>query len=269
MIRAAHLAFSILAYALFGVALVWAVLFLTGAGQAPLIDSGRSAPPLAAIGADLALLGLFAVQHSVMARPAFKRALVRVVPRAAERSLFVLLASLVLVLLFAAWAPLPAVMWSVGGAAAAVIALIAWAGWAALVASTFMIDHLDLFGLRQGWRRFRDQAYGGPPFQTRWFYRWVRHPLMTSFLVIFWAAPRMTAGHLLFSAAASAYILVGIRLEERDLARALPEYADYRRRVGGLVPRLRQPEARVDLAGGRGAVERVEVQPGRAGGEQV
>jgi methanethiol S-methyltransferase len=269
MSRAAHLAFSVAAYATFGVALVWAVVFLTGAGRPPLVDTGRSAPPLVAIAVDLGLLGLFAVQHSVMARAGFKRALTRVIPRAAERSLFVLLASLVLLLLFVLWLPLPAVVWSVGGAPAVAVAGIAWAGWAALVASTFMIDHFDLFGVRQGWRRFRGQGYSGPPFQTRWFYRWVRHPLMTSFLVIFWAVPRMTAGHLLFAAAASGYILVGIRLEERDLVRAVPEYAGYRERVGGLVPKLRQPQSGVDLARRGGAVQREEVQPGRIGGEQV
>jgi methanethiol S-methyltransferase len=269
MSRAAHLAFSLLAYATFGVALLWAVLFLTGAGRPPLVDSGPAAPPGLAVLIDTGLLALFALSHSVLARPAVKRALARVVPAAAERSLYVLTAGLVLVLLFGAWRPLPAAVWSIGGPAGALLALLGWLGWAGVVASSFMIDHFDLFGLRQGWHRFRERPYSGPPFQARWLYRWVRHPMMTGFLVVFWATPRMTAGHLLFSVAATGYILVGTRLEERDLLRALPEYAGYRRRVGGVLPKLRQPKSGVDLARRGGAVQRVEVQPGGVGGEQV
>jgi len=235
----AILVFSVVAYAVFGLALVWAVLFLTGVGGAPWVDRGTPEPAAVAAIVDLALLALFALQHSVMARGSFKRRLSQILPQPAERSLFVLAASLVLIALFGFWRPLPGQVWNAPGAAGGALVVIAWGGWIGLVASTFMIDHLDLFGLRQGWRAFRRREYGGPPFQTRWFYRWVRHPLMTSFLVIFWAVPRMTVGHLLFSAAGSGYILVGTWLEERDLTRAIPEYADYRRRAGRLVPRLR------------------------------
>jgi len=243
MSRIAYLAFSVVAYAAFGVSLVWAFVFLTGAGRTPLVDSGRPTPPALALAADLGLLSLFAISHSVLARPAVKGAVSRVLPRAAERSLYVLVAAFVLLLLFWEWRPLPATTWSVGGVGAGVLAFIAWSGWAGVLASSFMIDHLDLFGLRQGWHRFRERPYAGPAFQARWFYRWVRHPMMTCFLVIFWAVPHMTVGHLLFSVAASGYILVGTRLEERDLLRELPEYAGYRVAVGGLVPHLPAPRS--------------------------
>lgn len=235
--RIASAVYSLVAYALFGVALVWAVLFLTGVGGPPLIDQRTAGPLAPALAIDLELLLLLALQHTVMARPGFKTRLARVLPASAERSTFVLAASAVLLLLFVAWRPLPGVVWTATGAPAVILELVGWAGWLALVASTFMIDHLDLFGLRQGWAAFRRATYRAPKFQTRWFYRWVRHPLMTSFLVIFWAVPRLTAGHALFSVAATAYVLVGIWFEERDLARSIPEYAEYRRRVGGLVPR--------------------------------
>lgn len=238
MNRVALLAFGILCYAVFGVALVWAVLFLTGAGGSPLVDSGPAAAPAAAVLVDVALLGLFAVQHSVMARGFAKRAIARLVPSAAGRSTYVLAASLTLLLLFWQWRPLGAELWKASGVLGGLLTAAGWLGWLALVASTFMIDHLDLFGLRQPWQAFRRREYSEPRFQTRWFYRLVRHPLMTSFLVVFWAVPRMTAGHLLFSVAATGYVLVGTWFEERDLLSALPEYADYRRRVGRLLPRL-------------------------------
>jgi len=236
--RFAIAVYSAVAYAVFGLALVGAVLFLTGAGGPPLLDRGTPGPVPPALAVDVGLLLLFALQHTVMARSAFKTRLRRLLPAAAERSTFVLAASGVLLLLFLAWRPLPGVIWNATGWPAVLIAAAGWVGWLALVASTFMIDHLDLFGLRQGWAAFRRTTYREPRFQTRWFYRWVRHPLMTSFLVIFWAAPRLSVGHALFSAAATAYVLVGIWFEERDLRRAIPEYAEYQRRVGALVPRL-------------------------------
>ena len=235
--RRGYVVYSAVAYAAFGVSLVWAVLFLTGVGGPPRVDRGSPAPLLPAVVVDVALLLLFAAQHSVMARAATKSWMRRMVPPAAERSTFVLAASAMLLLLFAAWRPLTGVLWSLSGPAEVLVAGLSWAGWAALVASTFMIDHLDLFGLRQGWSGFRGRAYEEPRFQTRWFYRWVRHPMMSSFVVIFWAVPRMTAGHLLFSMAGTAYIAVGVWFEERDLRRAIPEYGDYARRAGAFVPR--------------------------------
>jgi protein-S-isoprenylcysteine O-methyltransferase Ste14 len=243
--RLGYLVYSAAAYATFAISLAWAVLFLTGLREPPLVDSGRPASALPALTVDATLLGLFALQHSLMSRRATKRLLGRLIPGAAERSTFVLAASAVLLLLFWAWLPLPRVLWQLEGPAAAIVGALGWAGWSALVAATFMIDHLDLFGLRQGWRAFRNRGYAGPRFQTHWFYRWVRHPLMTSFLVIFWAVPRMTVGHALFSLGATAYIAVGIWFEERDLRRVIPEYADYQREVGALFPRPVRHRAQV------------------------
>lgn len=234
-----YLAYGLLAYLVFAAALVWAVLFIGGLGPLPTVDRAASAALPVALAVDLVLLGLFAVQHTVMARPAFKRLEARLLPAGAERSTFVLAASLLLLLLFWQWRPLPGVAWDVRDPLAAGFLWGVYAfGWLFLVASTFMIDHFDLFGLRQSWLAARRRAAGPPSFRTTWLYAWIRHPIMTGFLILFWATPRMTAGHLLFAAASSAYILVGIWFEERDLLRAIPEYADYRGRVGSLLPKL-------------------------------
>jgi methanethiol S-methyltransferase len=234
-----YLAYGLVAYLVFGASLLWAVLFIGGFGPLPTVDRGPAAPAAVAVLIDLLLLGLFAVQHTVMARPAFKRLESRLLPPGAERSTFVLAASLLLLLLFWWWRPLPATVWDVHDPLwAGLIWAVYGFGWLFLLASTFMIDHLDLFGLRQSWQAARRRASVSPEFRIAWLYAWIRHPIMTGFLVLFWATPRMTAGHLLFAGAASAYILVGVWFEERDLLRAIPEYADYRRQVGGLLPRL-------------------------------
>ena len=192
---------------------------------------------------DLAVLGLFAAQHTVMARPWFKRWWTRRIPdRPAERATFVLAASVILALAFWAWRPFGPELWHLSGAAAAVLLTVYAACWAIALAATFLISHADLFGLRQAWLSARGTPYSAPPFFTeRGLYRQVRHPLMTGFVIIFWAAPVMTAGHLLFAAAATAYIGVGIAFEEHDLRLALGEaYASYRVRVPALVPGLRR-----------------------------
>ena len=240
VVKRAYLVYGIAAYTVFGIALLWAVAFI-----APLpvpvpatVDRGPAAPAAAAVLVDLALLGLFAVQHTIMARPAFKRLLTRAVPAGAERSTFVLAASAILLLLFWQWRPLPGVVWATGGAAGAAILAVYAGGWLLVVASTFMIDHLDLFGLRQSLAAARGRRPEALSFRTAWLYAWIRHPIMTGFVVAFWAAPTMTVGHLLFAAAATGYVLVGIWFEERDLVRAIPEYTEYRRRVGALVPKL-------------------------------
>jgi len=204
------------------------------------VDRGPSASVAPAVAIDLALLGVFAVQHTVMARRAFKARLTRIVPPAAERSTFVLAASVALLLLFWQWRPLATVIWNVGGAQAAALWAVYGMGWVVVIGSTFMIDHFDLFGLRQGWLALRRRPYVPLKFQTRWLYSHVRHPLMTGFLIAIWATPRMTAGHLLFAIAATGYILAGVWFEERDLIRDLPAYREYRARVGAFVPRLRR-----------------------------
>jgi protein-S-isoprenylcysteine O-methyltransferase Ste14 len=206
------------------------------------IEDGALESTARALGVDSVLLALFALQHSVMARPGFKRWWTRYVPKSIERSTYVLLASLVLVLLFWQWRPLPQVVWSVESApAAAVLWSIFALGWAMVLVGTFLIQHFDLFGLRQVWLHLRERPYTEVGFRTPFLYKMVRHPIMLGFVLAFWATPRMTAGHLLFSVATTLYILVGIQLEERDtLAAHGPAYADYRRRVPMLVPLARR-----------------------------
>ena len=231
------LGYAAAAYGLFLAVLVYAVGFFAGYAVPRDIDDGvRSGWPLA-VAIDLGLLALFAAQHTVMARPWFKRWLTRVVPGPAERATFVLGASLTLALLFWAWRPFGGVVWTLSGAAAAVLVAVQLAGWAVAVSSTFMISHFDLFGLRQAWLHIRGTGYTPPAFTERGLYRRIRHPLMAGFVIVFWAAPVMTAGHLLFAAAATGYVLAGIWFEERDLLRSLgPAYAAYRARVPALVP---------------------------------
>jgi protein-S-isoprenylcysteine O-methyltransferase Ste14 len=173
-----------------------------------------------------------------MARPAFKRWWTKFVPEPMERSTYVLLSSLALLLLYWQWQPLTGVVWSVTHPAArTAIAAVFWLGWLTLLASTFMIDHFDLFGLRQGWRAFKAVPYTHPPFVQRGLYQHVRHPIMLGFLLAFWATPDMTQGHLLFSIATTAYIVIGILLEERDLVRFIGEsYRQYQQRVPMLLP---------------------------------
>ena len=235
--RALYAIYALFAYLVFGAALVLAIAFLTWPAG-PLVDHGPKAPPALAVAIDVALLGLFAAQHTAMARKSFKRTVTRLLPVAAERSTFVLAASSVLIVLVLEWRPLPSVVWSLPGTFGDAVLVIGVGGWLLLVSATFMIDHFDLFGLKQGWLAARGRRYAYPAFQSRWLYAWVRHPIMTGFLIVFWAVPRMTVGHLLFSAAATGYILVGVRFEERDLTEQLLGYESYRRRVGAFLPRL-------------------------------
>ena len=221
------------------------------------VDVGRSGTPVAlAIAIDLGLVLLFGLQHSVMARIGFKAWLRRRLPASAERSVYVLLASAMLVLLFWQWRPLPTVLWSASSAPGQ---LLGWsvfaAGFGLVLVSTFLIDHFDLFGLRQVWRQFAGRAETAHRFVTPWLYRVVRHPLYLGFLLAFWGGPVMTLGHALFAAAMTAYILVAIRFEERDLVRTLGQrYADYRQRVPMLLPTLRPfpPEATTDAIAAEG-----------------
>jgi protein-S-isoprenylcysteine O-methyltransferase Ste14 len=187
---------------------------------------------------DVLLLGVFAVQHSVMARPAFKRWWTRFVPSSIERSTYVVLASAALLLLYWQWRTLPAVIWDVHLQAGRVaLWALFWLGWATVFSASFMVNHFDLFGLRQVYLVWRGKSYSDIDFRVRFLYRLVRHPLMLGFLIAFWAAPTMTVGHLLFSVATTGYILVALQLEERDLVAALgDQYRDYRREVPRLLP---------------------------------
>jgi methanethiol S-methyltransferase len=231
------LGYAAAVYGLFVAVLVYAVGFFAGYAAPKDIDDGvRSGWPLA-VAIDVGLLALFAVQHTVMARPGFKRWLTRAVPGPAERATFVLAATLTLALLFWAWRPVGGVIWTLSGPASAVLLAVQLAGWGVALGSTFMISHFDLFGLRQAWLHVRGTGYTPPAFTERGLYRRIRHPLMAGFVIVFWAAPVMTAGHLLFATAATGYILAGIWFEERDLVRSLgPAYASYRASVPSLIP---------------------------------
>lgn len=205
------------------------------------MDSGAEGPLARALLVDLALLGAFAVQHSVMARPAFKRAWTRIVGDPVERSTYVLLASLALLLLFWQWRPIGGVVWRIEAPLGrGLLYAVCAAGWLTVLASTFLIDHFDLFGLRQVWLHLRGRPYERTPFRTPGLYRWVRHPLYVGWFLAFWAAPTMTVAHLVFALATAGYILAAIQLEERDLVAAHGDaYCRYRRTVPMLVPRLR------------------------------
>lgn len=234
--------YAVVAYAAFLGALGWAVTFLADLHLPRGIDDGVRHRTVPAVLADAALLLLFAAQHSVMARSGFKRRLRRFLPAAAERSTFVLASSLVLLLLLWQWQPMRGRVWDLP-AAGAVWALCA-AGWVVAVSSTFLVDHTEFFGLRPALSGVRGLPSGRVPFRERGLYAWVRHPMMLGLLVAFWATPQMTAGHLLFAAAASAYIAVGLRFEERELVREVGEvYRDYASRVPAIVP-LRPPAGR-------------------------
>lgn len=205
------------------------------------LDRGPDASLFAALLTDIALIALFGVQHSVMARRGFKRAWTRVVPKQAERSIYVLAASAALIALFAFWRPIPEILWSVEGLAAAVLWGLFALGWLIVLLSTFLINHFELFGLQQAWFHTRGREAAPPQFRQPLFYRFVRHPLYAGFFLAFWATPMMSYGHLLLALGMSAYMLVAIRYEERDLVSLSGrEYEDDRHRVGMLTPRLRR-----------------------------
>jgi protein-S-isoprenylcysteine O-methyltransferase Ste14 len=231
-------AYSVVAYGAFLAATAWSTAFLADWQLPRGIDHGARHPAAAAVAVDLALLLLFAVQHTAMARAGFKAWLTRRVPHGLERSTYVLASSAVLALVLAARQPIGGSVWDLHGVAAGAAWTAFAIGWTIAISSTFMIDHLDFLGLRAAHRHARGLARVAPPFRERWLFALVRHPLMLGLLIAFWSTPHLTGGHLLFAAASSGYIAVGIRFEERDLHRELGDvYADYAERVPALVPR--------------------------------
>jgi methanethiol S-methyltransferase len=233
--------YGVACYGVFVVSLLYAIGFLGNFGVPKSIDSGPDGPIGIALGIDGALLALFALQHSVMARPWFKRAWTRFVPEPVERSTYVLFSSVALLLLFWQWRPIGGTIWQVDSeiAFAAIAALYA-AGLVIVLVSTFLINHFDLFGLRQVSLYLVGRPYTHLEFRTPFFYRYVRHPLYVGWLLTFWSAPVMTVAHLFFAVMTTAYILVAIRFEEADLVAAHGEkYSRYRRQVPMIVPALK------------------------------
>ena len=238
-------------YAAFFLTFLYAIGFLGNLLVPKSLDSGATGPLGPALVVDMGLLALFAVQHSVMARPAFKRRLTRIVSPAAERSTYVLASSLALALLFWQWRPLGGVVWEIEQPVGRALLYGGFAaGWLLVLVTTFVINHFDLFGLRQTWRHFQRQPQEPLRFVTPLLYRIVRHPLYVGWLLAFWSTPTMTVTHLLFAAVTTAYILVAIQLEERDLLDAHPEYASYRKRVPMLVPSWRPRPSQAEAAPG-------------------
>jgi len=233
--------FGSASYALFLAVFLYAIGFVGGFGVPTTIDGPSTDVMGTPLMIDALLLAVFALQHSLMARPRFKAIVTRFVPTAAERSLYVLASNAAMILLFWQWRPIGGVVWDVASPAGrgALYALGAL-GWATVLVTTFLIDHFDLFGMRQVWLHLRGRPYTRLAFTTPGPYRHVRHPLYVGWLLAFWAAPTMTVAHLFFALMTTAYILVAIRFEERDLAAAHgPAYVEYRRRVPMLLPRLR------------------------------
>lgn len=247
--RLAILLYALVSYAVFTVSMLYALGFVGNYVVPKSIDQSidksidksidGTSNVTAALVVNLLLLSLFAIQHSIMARPAFKQWLGKFLPAACLRSTYVLLSSLILLLLFWQWRPIPMPIWHASGIAAWLLTGIHWLGWVIVFSSTYMIDHFDLFGLRQAFSALRGAGISGQSFRTPLLYKIVRHPLMLGFLLAFWATPEMTAGHLLFALANTVYILVALQFEERDLiAEFGTTYQDYRRRVPMLVPRI-------------------------------
>jgi methanethiol S-methyltransferase len=246
MSRILTLGYGALGYAVFLVTFLYAIGFVGNIVVPKSLDSGPTDPWLTALTIDLALLSLFALQHSVMARQGFKRLVTRIIPAAVERTTYVLASSLALLLLFWQWRPLGGVVWDVQHEVGRALLLAGFAfGWTLVLVTTLAINHFDLFGLRQTWRAFRQQPQTGLRFVTPVLYRIVRHPLYVGWLFAFWSTPTMTVTHLLFAAVTTAYIVVAIQFEERDLLRMHPEYAEYRRRVPMLMPALRTRQAAI------------------------
>ena len=246
MTRLLTIGYGAVCYVVFLAAFLYAIGFVGNVVVPRSIDHGVTAPIAEAVVINVLLLGLFAVQHSVMARPAFKRWWTRFVPKTIERSTYVLLLSLILLLMFWQWRTMPAVVWDVTWMPGRVGLWILFAlGWATVLLSTFMINHFDLFGLRHVYLAWREKPYTDLEFRTSLLYRVVRHPLMLGFIVAFWATPTMTAGHLLFAVATTGYILIAVRFEEHDLKAALGDrYRDYRSRVPMLIPVLHRRRGR-------------------------
>jgi len=258
MKRLAILLYGVAVYLLFLATFLLAVFFVEGVLVPRTLSAGGTlGPPLTAVLVNASLLGLFAAQHNVMARPWFKRRWTRIVHPAVERSTFVLATIALLDLMIWFWRPMPTVLWEVGGPAATVLTALSWAGWGLVLVATFIIDHFDLFGLKQVIRHYRGMSPTAPTFQVKSLYRWTRHPLYLGFFIAFWCTPTMTVSHLLFAGISTAWVALTVRVfEERDLiAEHGDAYREYRRRVPMILPLPRSskptsaPKRRGDTVG--------------------
>jgi methanethiol S-methyltransferase len=241
--RIIALLYGLVCYLIFLISFLYAIGFVGNVFVPKSIDSGPELPLAQTLLVDAVLLSLFAIQHSVMARQWFKRVWTNIVPEPVERSTYVLLASLILLLLFWQWRPISGIIWNVQNPSGrTVLQGLFWIGWGIVLVSTFLIDHFGLFGLKQVYNYLRNRPTEPPPFQSPALYKIVRHPIYLGFIIAFWSAPRMTVGHLFFAIMTTGYMLVAIQFEERDLLRFYGEsYGEYRRQVSMLSPiRLRK-----------------------------
>jgi methanethiol S-methyltransferase len=243
MSRAAALLFAIVCYAIFFATFLYLIVFVGDFSFAAItVNSGPEAPIATAAIIDIALIALFGLQHSVMARQGFKRWWMRIIPPPVERSVFVLAASIALMILFYGWRPINNIVWDVGNPILhSLLWVLFWVGWGTVLLSTFLINHFELFGLQQAWFYMRRRDAQPPKFRQPMLYKWVRHPLYLGFFLAFWATPQMTAGHLLLAVGVSIYMLIAIQYEEHDLVSLFGrDYELYRERAGMLLPRFRR-----------------------------
>ena len=237
--RLLTLAYGSAVYVLFLGTFLYAVGFVSGVGVPKTVDSGPAGPLGAALLVNGLILGLFAVQHCIMARAWFKRRWTKIIPAAAERSTFVLATCLILCLMYWQWRPIPGTVWNIEDpVTATALTVLGFAGWALVLVATFLIDHFDLFGLKQVIRFARKRTHMDPAFKVVSFYRYIRHPLYLGFLMAFWCTPHMTWGHPFFAVMTAGFMLVAVRFEESDLIRAHgDDYRDYRTKVPMIFPR--------------------------------
>lgn len=237
--RALFMGFSLIAYVIFFATFLYLIGFVGDLSILPTtVDRGPSTTPATALVTNLALIALFGLQHSVMARQGFKRAWTKIVPRPIERSVYVIFASAALIIMFAFWRPIAGDVWNITNPIGqAVLWALFAAGWGIVLLSTFLINHFELFGLQQAWLNLSGRDAAAPVFHQPLLYKWVRHPLYLGFFIAFWATPQMSYGHLLLSIGVSIYMLIAIRYEERDLVHLFgSQYVEYRTRVGMLIP---------------------------------
>lgn len=233
------LSYGLISYLLFFAVFNYAILFIGNIIVSPSLDSPGYGNFIESLLIDMGLLTAFALQHSIMARPAFKRVWTKIIPEPVERSTFVLASTAILAAIIYFWQPLGGVIWQVEDpvAISALYTLFA-IGWGILFLASFQINHFDLFGLRQVWLYFRGKPYTHLEFVTPWLYRQMRHPLYVGLLIGLWSAPTMTVAHLVFAALCTGYVFVGVRFEEKDLEDALPEYTQYKKQVPMFIPQM-------------------------------